>query len=398
MRNTIVHKRQQWPVGHGCFHSAYVQANKTTFHYIYDCGSKKPTALRQQINRYIENQLMHGSSCTIDMLVISHFHADHINGIDFLFSKNVTVKNIVVPHLNDDYELLVLAQLAARGPAAWGQLSGLVIDPSAWVRSRNQETNIIKVSDIDGANLDITSAPTEGEGWNLDSNEIHHTTPIRVYTKSKPFWLFKFYVQREDDIKDDIINEITKCLNKTKDDLKRDLKNPSWIKRHWRDIERVFSRIVKPHKQNAISLLLHSAPDGACIEEILARYKCWRLKNKTCMCLDCCLCSGLGWLGTGDAELKSPTSFSQFKSHFSTLLDRVDTIMIPHHGSILNYNSELAEIAEHSIITSNYNIDPRGQHPSQAVMDDLKINGANPHVVTLEDSTSVFQYFVYYYL
>ncbi|BDB13709.1 ComEC/Rec2 family competence protein [Acidithiobacillus ferrooxidans] len=96
-------------------------------------------------------------------------------------------------------------------------------------------------------------------------------------------------------------------------------------------------------------------------------------------------------MGTGDAELKSSEKFTKLEKHFDKLLDNVDTLIIPHHGSMRNYNQKIADYALHHIITSDHHFDPKGHHPSDEVMLSLRKKGANASIVTLADDTAVLQ-------
>ncbi|MBQ3640893.1 hypothetical protein II906_03080 [bacterium] len=61
------------PVGHGLFYTGIIKslASKKQFSFIYDCGGKTNDIL----NKSFESDELPES---IDMLVISHFHSDHI--------------------------------------------------------------------------------------------------------------------------------------------------------------------------------------------------------------------------------------------------------------------------------------------------------------------------------
>ena len=68
------------PIGQGAFYSERHIFTTTEFTVVYDCGSStiKGKKLETKINSsFPENQI-------IDILFISHFHADHINGIEYL--------------------------------------------------------------------------------------------------------------------------------------------------------------------------------------------------------------------------------------------------------------------------------------------------------------------------
>lgn len=75
------------PVGQGAFYSeSFLDQGKTVFTAVYDCGGYK-VQREKEINKLAKN---------INFLFVSHFHADHINGIEFLLSKR-TVERVIFP-------------------------------------------------------------------------------------------------------------------------------------------------------------------------------------------------------------------------------------------------------------------------------------------------------------
>ena len=101
----------------------------------------------------------------------------------------------------------------------------------------------------------------------------------------------------------------------------------------------------------------------------------------------------LGWLGTGDAELKSRHKMSAFELHYAGSLETVDTITIPHHGSIHNYNGKLGNIRWRSVLTAECEVDPKGHHPSRKVVSNLKTKSRYTHIVTLNKSSFLTDWF-----
>ncbi len=83
-------KRQIHPVGHGAFitEQFFDPEDKCIFTVVYDCGSRS----KQLINKAITDFFNEGIK--VDVLFISHFDSDHVNGLPNLsmhFSKDVKV-------------------------------------------------------------------------------------------------------------------------------------------------------------------------------------------------------------------------------------------------------------------------------------------------------------------
>lgn len=99
------------PVGQGAFYLERFILNDIDkpINVIYDCGSydyynkKSVKKVNHQIIRlFNENE-------TIDAVFISHFHEDHINGLELLL-KHCDVKNIFIPLIDNDIKEILLIQ------------------------------------------------------------------------------------------------------------------------------------------------------------------------------------------------------------------------------------------------------------------------------------------------
>ena len=86
-------------VGQGAFYSEKIEYNdKQVFRMVYDCGSKSiPESL---LAKRIKSDL--ANNVDIDILFISHFDKDHINGI-----YNLNPKLIIIPFLSKDQIFLL---------------------------------------------------------------------------------------------------------------------------------------------------------------------------------------------------------------------------------------------------------------------------------------------------
>jgi hypothetical protein len=381
------HLRQQWAVGKGFFHTAMVVENNTTYRYIYDCGGCTKDTVNKKIAQYQTNEELEGRSNEIDMLIISHFHSDHINGLVDLFKK-FKIKKLVIPYLHDDAKITAFAQLVANDSDNWQQLSGLIISPGQWLNEQNPDAQLFQISNEDNSD---NNAEIPANGISLGNPGIrNHSSLGKIVSNNNEFWHFKFYVLESKSLINKIVPSLLKEFSMTKEELQEKLTDSSWIKNNLEKIKEVYKHECKGCDVNITTLCMYSGPVNSFH---LHRYS---------SSLQRCACKQywhfyhwdiLGWLGTGDAKLKDAHDFTNFETHFNMQLQRTDTITIPHHGSKGDYNSRLGDFGLQHIITANHVIDPKGKHPATDVRLNLRTKSHCMHVVTTEDSTEVFEHF-----
>lgn len=93
------------PVGQGAFYCEQFKNDSLhgeTINVVYDCGSSTDVELvKKQIRAtFNENE-------PIQAVFISHFHDEHINGLDFLL-EYCDVKNIIFPFTSNEEKTILL--------------------------------------------------------------------------------------------------------------------------------------------------------------------------------------------------------------------------------------------------------------------------------------------------
>ncbi|MCQ4161878.1 MBL fold metallo-hydrolase [Roseomonas sp. GC11] len=91
-----------WPIGQGGFTSINIKINKKSYNIVYDCGTNSSTRfLKKSIERYEnKNKNENENEKKIDIMVISHFHEDHVNGFVCL-AKKFDIKMLIIPAFDD---------------------------------------------------------------------------------------------------------------------------------------------------------------------------------------------------------------------------------------------------------------------------------------------------------
>lgn len=96
--------------------------------------------------------------------------------------------------------------------------------------------------------------------------------------------------------------------------------------------------------------------------------------------LDGLACAKVGWLGTGDADLRNPAHARAFERHFRNELPYVSTFVLPHHGSIHNNAPDhLISDAENWVVSAEP-VHRHWQHPAPELANAVAKVGTLRHV------------------
>lgn len=103
------------PVGQGAFYSEQIYSGKNVFEMVFDCGNdrghnkKKLKEYSPELFNYFEHRINNNKDKVwkIDLLFISHFHADHISFL-ITYKGQYQVKNLIIPDLSEKQIILLL--------------------------------------------------------------------------------------------------------------------------------------------------------------------------------------------------------------------------------------------------------------------------------------------------
>lgn len=88
------------PVGQGGFYTETLSNETQEATFVYDCGGFDKA--KKKMKNYLDSFLPKGKSQKqIEAVFISHFHADHINGLQDLLEKAM-VKYLFLPQLTEE--------------------------------------------------------------------------------------------------------------------------------------------------------------------------------------------------------------------------------------------------------------------------------------------------------
>lgn len=131
----LVHVRQEFQsVGHGTFFTGSVRNfHGRRFCWVYDCGSKRPTRVEQAITALAYSQRW-PDDVELDMVAVSHFDDDHINGLELLLQRH-SVKWLVLPFM-DIKTRLAHASSLMQGEASSATTAAFTMNPVKYLADR----------------------------------------------------------------------------------------------------------------------------------------------------------------------------------------------------------------------------------------------------------------------
>ena len=292
----------------------------------------------------------------LDVLFLSHFDVDHVSGIPALIGDGkLKADTIVLPYVDDLEKVIAFARAATRDEPIQAFFKDLVVDTVGTFKNLGAN-RILLIDNGDGPPPDapVTEPISGGPDdlpWKLgsageESPEVRSVGRDSFYVRNGTLdiaatineglqlaWRFVPYVQRAEEDAKELFAEIAETLLAWDDgSFRRRIRNPEERRKLVTDRAGLLGEVYRQAfgNKNATSLSLYSGPAepsrvGATM--ISPRLKRWHLAK-------------IGWLGTGDAPLRTAAKIDAFETHYSELLDSVSTFMFPHHGSIHNSSAK----------------------------------------------------------
>ena len=287
--------REIHPVGQGAFCTETF--NEAMYKYkvvAFDCGGRIAADKSLQypgLQNYLQDKF-------VDILFVSHFHEDHINGVKCLIVNNQNIE-IYIPKVSPQRLLLDYVYNLTK-TNGHSNANDFILD--LVLPSLNSERDI---NELDGITVHIVKS--DDIVYLLDSRE-------------RKIWEYNLYWQNSDEMLDNgILADICSILDISGE--------PRYDKKFFTDVASIFTNVSKkqriknifakyyPEGHNAYSMLVYSHPS-----DLAHLFDCCE-QNATC-------------LYTGD----SPAT--------QRLIDivqtkRIDNIQVPHHGSQHNFSDKL---------------------------------------------------------
>lgn len=297
------------PIGQGAFYVERFYNKELTANIVYDCGSNNN--LPKRAKKIIETTFCQNDK--IDILFISHFHADHINGIKTLINSVKAIDNVVIPLLNEfDRKILLLYAKLKNFPQ---NTIAFIEEPESFF---NNDTKIIYITELDSSekleSITIDQIKT-GDKLQSFNKLILSTLPLWYYI---PFCKRDENIDRFKDLQDKTITEIFSDNILIKTIKKRFETLPDGI--HGNSLM-LYSGVIEESKNKI--LLKEYGINGH-------RYLKKQSFNESSLYL-------------GDVEFDD-NLYKRINEKLGNLVSLIGLVQIPHHGSKCNFSDSLLNI------------------------------------------------------
>lgn len=371
------------PVGHGAFYTErfYNEHEQLLYTAVFDCGCfevAKPGCNAQFFQNQINTTIQHefANRDTIDALFISHFHTDHINGVDFLL-RHCNIRRIFIPILTPRvileafiFNYLQTGSVSNIGNDLLEKLATNIIPNITQIRTHRKNKKESERKKIDITQNNNKYLPPESYlhnpqiNWNfipfnLLDGQINHL----LYRKSP----LKGFVR-----------------NRTVDfDRLRNFISQNTISQ----LQQIYKQALQVN-HNSYSMTVLSCYPHYNTQNAKYQISWNNISNSKSSLINCL------YLGDFEASKTYPKrnkNLEELKKYYRRYWTDVGLLQVPHHGSEHNYNDDLYDHQQHCVIsygdTDIYN------HP-----DTIVLNGLQQHQCTLIRVTELSQPQIFTYL
>lgn len=400
-------------VGHGCFCTERFHNGLTV---VYDCGGL--------VNRKILENEIKGTfpkDSELEVLCISHFDRDHINGLPILLDSCKTIKNLWIPYLTKPDIILLTLNFCLKLTKVITENSDdeiclrTILEPEKVFA--NKECHITKILPLDNEESDEIQ---DEEPKNITIKKS--CKPLEVSSINKLNWTYIPFNKGEtthavnmvksmlnnSNLREYIIEKNQNSYELDKDKFLSDLKDKNKFNNLIKNIRNFFKKQDGLDANNENSLMLYSGESlktyPSSHQVLLSAENYFQCYYKTYKCCDICnrynmcplfnshchpFCAitkpGAFYWGDYNASKNFPSDFGKIKN----ALDSIGVNLIPHHGSIKNFNREiLNNDSLYSVICHGKN--DKYQHPSSSVCEQILLEQKKLILVTEEITTRAY--------
>lgn len=361
------------PVGQGAFYTETFGNDVI----VYDCGSKSG---KEFLHREIDT--LKGK--TVKALFISHFHDDHINGIEYLLSI-CKVEYIFVPFLSNELKIYY-ACLAEEG-----FFREFVIDSQKAIDSMPEKQGNPKVIYVSSESNDSEDENTFD--LNNDNNVVINSIPSGTsvtYGTNNLIWEYIPLNLPNAKLEEKIWEACDKnlCFAEVCE----------WNDENWKNIKKIFTDNMSSRIRNEFSMVLYSGSYSSTFEDVISVCVGGFINSSEKMKYYIESFDNIrnGCLYTGDCKLENEM-YSKILEKYAKKIDNIHVFQIPHHGSKYNFNSEVFnDFKKSEIFFMSVGLKNGHRHPSKDVLLDILNAGKILRCVNEKEETGFsIVYYIY---
>lgn len=364
-------------IGQGLFYSGLLNLkdskNHDVFSFVYDCGTdSNKLFLRREIESFKPLLPSAGTpnEKKINMLVISHLHDDHVNGLEHLLD-DVEVDTVVMPYIDDGLKSLPLVESTDDSDF----LRTFYLDPVNWLASRGVRRILLlgaEGTDTKGDDLsfrqslnnddtDIYVEPENVVGTGRASGTSIVYLESRSTVRCKKYcWEFKFENLKLDSALIDSYKNIVEDYIRKYHSLENILKNKQLIQ----DLRNDIKETQLKYTLNRTSVVLFHRPIASDAYVQFGFYDCcFHRYFMPYIHIEDILC---GSILTGDVDLKEGESFDILDD--SSVRHEYSVVQFPHHGAKNDYNINYFSKLPAITTVLSYGITNKFGHPNGEVL------------------------------
>lgn len=314
------------PVGHGLFYSGIIKNLDTDkqYSFLYDCGGCKKSFVTSAIDNAVS------SNNEIDLLIISHFHADHIKGVLELIKRKTKIRTVVLPHLDRTSKILYTAALADRKydlqASDLEKLKNFISKPATFLKGTAEDVYFLS-NNIEGKKL----KPDLKTGFDFDWNykpDKDKKIPADATLESQ-LWSFHFFMPKK--AEKNKLAELQKFFNDNNITEKNATNQKNWAA--------IKKQMKKLGLNNNLSNIVCAHGPTENMEMINIRINKFFTPNFFYFHHFFPYNIGFQFL-TGDAEIDDQKAFF---ARYKDYLEKSILFQVPHHGSVTNWKDWFSE-------------------------------------------------------
>lgn len=389
------------PVGQGGFYTETLSNGTEEATFVYDCGGfdKGKKKMTDYLDSFLhsENAIKNPGDFgkkKIEAVFISHFHADHINGLQYLLD-NAEVKYLFLPQLTEDILLEAFVYNYCL-TGTYNYTNRFLMNLYRGNAKYGMGDNSTKIIPIDTTNdngipENFNAENFSDEGFTIkawDFNQKNDLELVSLKSISPNLilhygqWLFIPFNPKV--ASDKVIALKERLVKKTGGRI--EIKTLSTLLKSIgvKECKKIYTEVFgKQHNSYSMTLLSGTL-------EHVRRSHCKKIPD--CqdihpLCDDsffhpCCYNPNI--LYTGDFE--PANNIKELQRYYSVFWKEIATIQIPHHGSINNYDEGLYKHPIRGVVSvGNENT---YHHPDIETLVKIQNQGCHPVIVT-EDKSSM---------